>query len=325
MKKRIILGVDTGSDDAVALMYACMSQEFEVLGVMVSYGNQPLAYTLKNTLKIRELIGGSFKVYKGSAGPLVADLLPGSRLNTDIQSFEGVIDGKAVAVHQKEFDLPEPEGREERTPAVIWLIDTLMNSREPVTLVPVGPLTDIALALKIEPGICNQIQEIVCMGGGVHVANMTPCAEINFYNDPEAAKIVLESGIKTTLITLDATHSSWFGYEEAGRIRETGSLAGAFAADLLINRIDAANRLGARAVKKSALHDVLAVMYVSHPEVVTEVVRQKCDVDVGHGYARGGLFTDDRASASAENPVYIAYRADRDRMCSLLEQALVRA
>lgn len=325
MGRKIILGVDTGSDDAVAVMYACMSGEFDVMGVMVSYGNQPLKYTLKNTLRIRELIGSDFNVYRGSRGPLTADLQPGCRMNTDIQAFEGTIDGKAVAVHQKEFLLPEPSGCEEPVSAVMWLVSTLMDSEEKITLVPVGPLTDIALALKVEPRICGKIEEIVCMGGGVHVSNMTPCAEINFYNDPEAAKIVLDAGIRTTLITLDATHNSWFGYEEADKIRQSGTRAGEFAAQLLTNRIDAANRLGARNVKKSALHDVLAVMYVTHPEVITELRHQKCDVDVGQGYGRGALLTDRRFSAVPDKPVYIAYKADRELMCRLLVDALKKA
>ena len=324
MGKKIILDVDTGSDDAVAIMYACLSGEFDILGVMVSFGNQPLEYTLKNTLKIRELIGGNFKIYRGSSGPLTADLMPGSAMNTEVQCFEKVINEKTVAVHQKSFPLPEPRGREEDVPAVIWLVQTLMNSKEKVILIPVGPLTDIALALKVEPRIRDKIEEIVCMGGGVNVANMTPCAEINFYNDPEAAEIVLESGIKTTLITLDATHSSWFGYQEVERLKASGSRAGCFAADLLANRIEAANQLGARTVKKSALHDVLAVMYVSHPEVVTEIRHQKCSVDVGQGYGRGGLFTDRRSSAKAEQPVYIAYEADKEYMFELLVRALKR-
>lgn len=323
MRRKIILDVDTGSDDAVALMYAVMSGEFDVMGVMVSYGNQPLRYTLKNTLKIRELIGADFGVYRGSEGPLTAALLPGSRFNTDIQSFEGIVNGRQVAVHQKEFALPESERSEEPIPAVIWLVNTLMTSEEKITLIPVGPLTDIALALKAAPQIKDKIEEIVCMGGGIHVANMTPCAEINFYNDPEAAGFILNSGIKTTLITLDATHSSWFGYEEVEKIKNTGSRAGAFAAELLLNRIEAANQLGARSVKKSALHDVLAVMYVSHPEVITEMKHQKCSVDVGQGYARGGLFADTRPSAVVDMPVYVAYKADKERMCSLLTDALI--
>lgn len=322
IKKDIILDVDTGSDDAIAIMYAILSGEFDVKGILVSFGNQALCYTLQNTLKIRELLKSKVKIFKGSSEPLVANMMPGSRQNTDIISFEENRGEKAIAIHEKVFALPEPKEKEEPVSAVMWLVNTLMEAETPITLIPVGPLTNLAVALKTEPRIRGKIEEIVCMGGGVFVNNMTPCAEINFYNDPEAAKIVLDSGIPTRLITLDATHNAWFGYEEVEKLKEVGNPVGDFAAYLLKNRIDAANALGVRQVKKSAIHDVLAVVAVSHPEVITRIEQQDCDVDIGEGYARGGLFVDRRPSAENKKPVRIAYEADKELLCRLLVEAL---
>ena len=324
MKKRVILDVDTGSDDAIAIMYAVLSGEFDVEGIMVSFGNQALGYTLLNTLKIRELLKSRVKIYKGASGPLVADLMPGTPKNTKVVSLEGGREGREIAIHEKIFDLPGPKEREEPVSAVPWLMETLMEADRPVTLIPVGPLTNLALALKAEPRIAERIEEIVCMGGGVFVNNITPCAEINFYNDPEAAKIVLHSGIPIRLITLDATHNSWFGDEEVEKMKKVGNPAADFAAYLLKNRIDAANALGVRRVKKSALHDVLAVTAVSHPEVITRMEAQDCDIDVGAGYARGGLFVDRRPSADKGKLVRIAYEADKEMLCGLLLEALGR-
>lgn len=322
VRKSMILDVDTGSDDAIAMMYAMLSGEFDVKGIMVSFGNQPLPYTLKNTLKVRKLLRRNVKIYKGAAEPLMANMVQGFRNNTEIIPLEREEGGKSIAIHEKEFPLPEPEDAEEDERAVFWLIKALMQSDEKVTIVPLGPLTNLALALMAEPRIADKIEEIVCMGGGVQVTNITPCAEINFFNDPEAAKYVLNSGLPIRLITLDATHNSWFGYEEVERLKEIGNPAGDFAAYLLKNRIDAANMLGVRKVKKSAIHDVLAVAAVSHPEVITDIRRQKCDVDIGGSWARGGLFVDKRPSAVAEKPVYIAYRANKELLCDLLVEAL---
>ncbi|NLL91284.1 MAG: nucleoside hydrolase [Ruminococcaceae bacterium] len=319
-KKKIILDVDTGSDDAVAIISAVLSGEFDVLGIVCSFGNQPLKYTVPNTLQVMELLNSDIPVFAGFGVPIAQDLTPGRRMNTLVKEAGGVVDGKEVEVHEKSFSYLPPaktkKAMEEH--GVSWMLRTIKKSKEKVTVIPVGPLTNLATVLRMDPSVADNIEEIVCMGGGVYVHNITPLAEINFYNDPEAAKIVINSGVKVTIVTLDATHSSWFGYDDADKMEKIGNPAAVFAANMLRHRISSANKIGTRVVEKSALHDVLAVCAVIDPSVLTDVRHQKCDIDIGGNFADGALIVDNRPFAVPENPTYIAYKGDGEKLLNML-------
>ena len=186
-------------------------------------------------------------------------------------------------------------------------------------------MTNIATVLRMDPAVAEHIDEIICMGGGINVHNRSYRSETNFYNDPEAAKIMLNCGVKVTVVTLDATHSSWFGYEEVDELRRIGTKEAEFAAQMLYHRIYAANLIGARAEKKSALHDVLAVCAAIDPSVLTDVRHESCDVDIGGHIADGALMVSSRYRYSRpENPTYIAYQADRDKLFDMLCRYLAR-
>lgn len=316
--KKVILDVDTGSDDAVAILSAVLSQRLDVVGIIASFGNQALEYTLPNTLRVVELTGRDVPVYRSFGVPLACDLLPSRRVNAHPRLMEGVKDGKLVSIHERALPLPGPTISAQKEHAVPWLIRTLRETKEKITLIPVGPMTNIACAIRMDPSICDYIEEIVMMGGGVNVRNITMAAEINFYNDPEAAKILLDSGIKTTVVTLDATHSSWFGYAEAERIRAVGNPAADFAADMLKHRIDAALEVGVRKTPRSALHDVLAVCAVIDRSVLTDVRHVKCDVDIGAGAADGMLIVDPRETEAPDLPTFVAYKADGNKLLDML-------
>lgn len=324
-KRKVILDVDTGSDDAVAIMTALLSPELNVLGITTVHGNLPVDDTTDNTLRVLELMHSDVPVYKGCGFPLVQDLTPGRRVNADEVRHVRVIDGKVVEVHEKLTMLPEPTRREENEHAVSFLIHTLMRSEDPITLIPVGAMTNIATALRMEPRIKDHIDEIICMGGGINVHNRAFRSETNFYNDPEAAKIMLDSGVKVVVVSLDATHSSWFGYEEVERLRKLSNPAADFAAEMLYHRIYAANLGGVRKEEKSALHDVLAVCAAIDPSVLDDVRLQKCDVDIGGGIADGSLMVSMRLKHSvAEKPTYIAYHADGSKLFEMMSARLAR-
>lgn len=317
-RKKVILDVDTGSDDAVAIMSAVLSDELDVVGIVASFGNQALEYTLSNTLRVVEMLKRPVPVYRGFGVPLAHDLLPGRRVNAHPARMEKEINGKMVSIHERNLPLPGPTISAQQEHAVPWLLRTLRETKEKITIIPVGPMTNIAAVMRMDPQTKNGIEEIVLMGGGVNVRNITMAAEINFYNDPEAAKIVMDSGVKVTAVTLDATHSSWFGYPEAERIRAIGNPASDFAADMLTHRIDTALEIGTRKAPKSALHDVLAVCAVIDPTVLTEVKHVSCDVDIGGSAADGMLLVDPRDTATPDKPTYVAYRADGDKLLDML-------
>ena len=197
MSRKIIIDTDPGQDDAVAILLALASPELDVLGLTVVAGNVPLAHTERNARAICELAGrADLPVYAGCDAPLVRPLVTAEHVHGKTG-----LDGVA---------LPEPGMSLAPGHAVDFLIDTLR--REPagtVTLVPIGPLTNIAAAFQRAPDIIERVQEIVLMGGAYfEVGNITPAAEFNIYVDPEAAQIVLASGAPVTMMPLDVTHKA---------------------------------------------------------------------------------------------------------------------
>ena len=317
-KKKVILDVDTGSDDAVAIISAILCDELDVLGITVSHGNCPLEYTLPNTLRVVEMLGSDVPVFAGCAEPMVQYLLPGRTVNANHKILEKVIDGKLVAIHENNLPLPGPTIKAQDQHACIWLLETLKNTKEKITLIPVGPMTNIGMVLRMDPSVAENIEEIVCMGGGVNVKNTTKCAEINFYNDPEAAKIVLTSGIPITIVPLDATHSSWFGYEEAEKMTALGNPAAVFAGEMLHHRIASANAIGVRKEQKSALHDVLAVCAVIDRSILTDLRLESADIDISGGIADGQLVIDTRPVAEVKYPIHVAYKGDTEKLFNML-------
>jgi purine nucleosidase len=197
MKKKIILDCDPGHDDAVAIMLASAHDKIEILGITCVAGNATLDNTKKNALKICSLIGKTdIPVFSGANKPLKYELVTAehvhgkSGLDTDGQPID-ILDGYAI----------------QEMHAVDFIIDSCHKQNEPIYLCPVGPLTNIALALQKDPSIKSKIKEIVFMGGAAMcLGNITPVAEFNIYVDPHAANIVLNSGVKTVMFGLDVTH-----------------------------------------------------------------------------------------------------------------------
>lgn len=318
-KRKVILDVDTGSDDAVAIMSAVLAPELDVLAITTVHGNLPVQYTTDNTLRVVQLLQADVPVYRGCGFPLVMDLLPGRRVNAGETRKPHIVDGKLMEVHEQELPLPAPTISAKKEHACSFLLRTLLESKDKITLIPVGAMTNIATVLRMDPRVKEHIDEIICMGGGIDVHNRAYRSETNFYNDPEAAKIMLNSGVKVTIVGLDATHSSWFGYDEVEKLRAIGNPVADFAADMLYHRIYAANKAGVRKEEKSALHDVLAVCAAIDQSVLIDVRHQKCDVDISGGIADGQLMTSSRYCHSKPMlPTYIAYRGDGEKLLSMM-------
>ncbi|MBZ5552996.1 MAG: nucleoside hydrolase [Acidobacteriia bacterium] len=216
----VILDCDPGHDDAVAILLACASPELEVLGISTVAGNVPLEKTSKNALKICELAKlDHVKVYAGMSRPLVKDLLTAE----EVHGKSG-LDGP---------DLPLPRRSLEPKHSVDFIIEELLRSKEPITLIPTGPLTNIAMALVREPRIRSRIREIVLMGGAIAEGNTTPAAEFNIYVDPHAADVVFRSGVPVTMIGLDVTHQALTLPDRLNRIRALNSRTALVVAQLI--------------------------------------------------------------------------------------------
>lgn len=319
MAKKVILDVDTGSDDAVAIMTALLSDDIDLLGVTVTHGNQALVYTLENTLRVMGHMGATVPVFKGCSEPLVKNLTPGRELSGGfIDDPNMIVDGKEVSLHEKNMGLPPTDLKAQPIPAPAWIVETLKNSSEKITLIPVGPCTNIAMALRLDPSIVSNIEEIVVMGGGDNMGNRTASSEFNFFADPEAAKIVVNCGAKVTIVGLNATHSAKFSYADADRFTALGTKAGIFTGRLIRHRIDFEYLQGQGSEEGTAVHDALTVCAVIDRSILSDVQPKVCDVDIGGKLCDGMLLCDTRPLAKWEHPTYVAYKVDKEKVLNLL-------
>lgn len=326
MARNIIFDVDTGSDDAVAMMLAMKSPELNVLGICSVNGNRGVNYTTENTLRVVEYMGSDIPVYRGCALPVSATLAPWRRPRVPYGGANGCASGQS-SIHGDYLTLPAATIKPQRENAVSWLIRTLRASNEKVTLVPVGPLTNIAMAIRIYPEILEKIDEIVIMGGAYQVGNITATAEFNFWIDPEAAQIVLSCGAKITLVPLDATHHAYVTGVELEKIKASGSRAALATYELVRGRIKGYSAWQKMEVEDAApIHDALCIAYLLDPTVLKDVREIPVDVDFSGGPCDGMTICDVDGRDKKRKPnCSFAFSADREKFVDILTRVLSRA
>ena len=315
-KKKVILDVDTGTDDAIAIMTAVMSENLEVLGVCAVNGNRGIDFTTENTLRVVEYLGKVIPVFRGCSLPMVVSLTEGRREDIPYKGPKDPQDN----VHGDYIDLPPATIQEQPVSAVRWLVDTLMASDGDITLIPVGPLTNIAMALRIEPRIAQKIKRIVIMGGGCREVNITPAAEFNFWIDPEAAKIVFDCGCDILVVPLDATHAAAVSIRTAEALERKGTKPAALTARIIRQRQNAYKHWQPMAdIDSVPVHDALAVCAVLDESVLGPVVETYADVDIGKGAADGmSIFDLDNRYKDRKKNVKVALGADPERFADML-------
>lgn len=307
MKKiPVIMDVDTGIDDAVALILAMSSPQIDLKGVTVVAGNQIIEKTLHNTLSVVDYFGnGNIPVAKGAAKPLVKELYYDAATHGE--------SGLGTAV------LPQPKIVPHRLDAVDFIRETLENSEEKITLVPVGPLTNIALLLMCYPHVKEKIDKIVMMGGGAFEGNMNAVCEFNLFVDPEAAQVVFDSGVDIVMCGLDITMKSYTTMEDILRIKATGTNAGAFCAEAFGVYYD--RYVNNSRLPGCAVHDAVAITYLLHPEwIKTERGSVKMDIDGVETYGQTVCdFRPDRDKT--EDNALVCLDIDREKFVNLLAEA----
>ena len=318
MTYKVILDVDTGSDDAIAIMAAALSKDIELLGITTVNGNRNVDTTTDNTLRVVSLLGKKIPVYKGCALPLVSTLLKGRRDNIPFKGPEK----KEEDVHGDHIPAPETGLKEQPQHAVLWLVETLSNSSEKLTLIFVGPLTNLAMALRISPGIVGHIKEIIIMGGGYLVNNITSGAEFNFWVDPEAAKIVMDCGAPIRLVPLDATHAAYVTRAEAEEIRQFNTPAASLCADLIIRRINGYKNFQPLSVPDAVpVHDVLAVCALLNPAVLQDCMEVNVDISFSPGITDGMSLCDvGKRNRNIKPNAVVAKSADRVLFLKMLKE-----
>lgn len=303
MTTKLILDCDTGTDDAVAIMLAALHPELELLAVTTVNGNVEVQYCTDNTLRTLDHIGrGDIPVYEGLNRPIVRKDFPVSR-------------GSAVNpnsnIHGRELPLPPATSVKQDAGAVEFLVETFRATPDEITLVPVGPLSNVAAAIAIEPRMVEAVPEIVIMGGGNIKGNATPSAEFNIWADPEAAAAVFAAGFRNiTLVPLDATHQALVSREDCAALEALGTPAGSAAAAFINRRIDGYDRTQPMAVAGSApVHDALCVAYLLERDVL-DTVHVNVDVEVAGALTVGRTVIDIFHRSGLEPNCHVALNAD---------------
>ncbi len=273
-KTSIILDVDTGVDDAFAVLFAAMHPAINLLGITCVDGNTNVDQVVANTLKVLDAAGaGDIPVARGAVRPLLGK----SQYAEYVHGADGMGD-LGIAPSARKVDSRS---------AVELLRDLIESSKEPVTLVPVAPLTNIALFLRAFPETAKKIHRIVLMGGSASAGNATPAAEFNVWHDPEAAAIVFQSGVPITMYGLDVFMRPGITSQEAALLRKSPELSAQFAGKLIEAFIERLH------VSPITLGDFGAVATAIHPELFTTEMFDVV-VDTSSGPARGQTICDRR-------------------------------
>jgi non-specific riboncleoside hydrolase len=247
-KRPIIIDTDPGIDDAVALAIALNHSDLDVVLLTTVAGNVSVDKTAKNTLKLVSFFDKKVPVAKGCATPLLKPL----ETSADIHGESGM-DG---------YDFPAITAQLSELQAVEAMRQVILAHDEPVTLVPIAALTNIALLFTMYPETKNNIKEIVMMGGSLSRGNTTTAAEFNIYVDPHAAQIVFQSGIPLTMIGLDVTNQAILTKNETEKIKGFGNVGPMFYALFQHYR-------GGSLQTGLKMHDVCAIAYLTNPELFT--------------------------------------------------------
>ena len=276
MTKRIIIDTDPGVDDSFTFLLALASPEIKLEALTTTQGNVTVEKATRNALSVLELGGaGHIPVAKGSVLPLVQPL----RASAYVHGESGI--GNA--------QLPEPQTKPVQGHAVDYLIDRVIAEPNEVSIFPIGPMTNIAMAIRKEPRFAKSVKELVIMGGAIQEGgNMTPLAEFNIYVDPHAAHIVFHSGIPITLIPLDVTHKCLIKQEHVDRLLKINSPVTRFIKDAIDVYLKASLELG---YEGCALHDPLTLATIIAPELLT-LKEYYVDVDISGGVSMGKTFAD---------------------------------
>jgi pyrimidine-specific ribonucleoside hydrolase len=303
----VILDVDPGHDDAVAIMLACAAPALDLLAVTAVAGNVPLEKTTRNALRVLSLIGHTgVPVAAGAPSPLHRPL----RTAEDIHGQSGM----------EGTQIPDPSFVPDERSAIELIADAVRETPEPVTLVPTGPLTNVATFLREYSELKERIARISLMGGSIGLGNTTPAAEFNLYVDPEAAREVFESGLPIAMSGLDVTHQADAGPAERERLRSLGQ-SGAVVAELLEYFAGTYKRVFG--FDAAPLHDPVAVAAVLEPGLL-KTRPMRVDIECESELTRGESVCDFYGVTGKPPNAEVGVELDREGFFDLLYRVLGR-
>jgi inosine-uridine nucleoside N-ribohydrolase len=305
----LIIDSDPGLDDALAIGLAVARPELDVLAVTTVGGNADVRHCTENALRLLHAYGrNDIPVAEGAAGPLVGQVVRA----TEVHGEGGI----------GTTELPPATASAVPEHAVELIARLLREHPDPVAIAPIGPLTNIALVLRLYPELADRIAHLSIMGGSIGEGNTTVSAEFNIYADPEAADVVFRSGVPITMMGLDVTHQALLDRSSSEALRATGSDSARIAAELTDFALDRNMEWSGRTT--TAIHDAVAVGHLAIPDLV-DVASYHVAVDTTDGPARGRTVCDGlpyRLRRDGRTPnAEVGIRIDRVRFEAVLLEA----
>ncbi|TPR14857.1 nucleoside hydrolase [Apilactobacillus timberlakei] len=312
-KKKLILDLDTGVDDAMAIAYAVAAPDADLVGIVNSYGNVVVEQAAKNSLQILDLLGASdVPVFEGESHSQTSD-------HFDVMPVSAHIHGKNGI---GEVQLPESSRSVEKESGVDFMIDAAHKYGKDLTIIPTGPLTNLAAALRKDPAISDLIGHVTLMGGALTVpGNVSDAAEANINQDAEAANEVFTNKVPVTMVGLDVTLRTLLTKKETQQWRDLGTMAGEKFADIVDYYIGIYDEMYPE-LGGCSLHDPLAVGVACDPTFVKTL---DLDMIVHHGKENYGRTTGDTAKLDDPNPSdKAAIQVDDERYLKTFMQYLTK-
>lgn len=304
-KRKIIIDCDPGHDDAIAILMAANNPKLDLLGITIVAGNQTLEKTCRNGLNVCQALNIKVPIYAGVPLPMVREQVVAANVHG-----ETGLDGPVFGPLQI---------KAEDKHAISYIIETLMASDGDITLVPVGPLTNIAMAMRIEPRIISKIQEIVLMGGAYSIGNFTPSAEFNFYADPEAAHVVFTSGAPIVMMGLDLTNQTICTKDIIKRMEAIGNKASALFSDIM--NFVLKSQKEAFGLDGGPLHDATCIAYLTEPSLFT-VKSMYTEIDIKSELCYGRSVCDVLDVLKKPHNTKVGMNIDVDEFWNMVEKCI---
>ncbi len=309
--RRIVFDADPGVDDSMAILFAFNSPELLVEGFSTVFGNTGVDVTTQNALRLKEMAGRpNVPLSMGANRPITRPYT-----------------GKGWQVHGRnglgEVDAPKPQSSPDPRRGAQLLVYMIMSSPGEITLVALGPLTNVALAVSVEPRIADNVREVVLMGGAATVpGNASPVAEANIHNDPEAARIVFHAGWPVTMVGLDVTTKSIMTQAYMDSLKTANNRHTDFIHAISRHYMDFYKRVAG--VDGFPVHDSSAVAYALDPTLF-ETRKVYLDVETHSPYHSGQTVADWRGQREQEPNVNVCVDVDHERFLDLYRERLMGA
>ncbi len=313
MRQKLVLDCDTGTDDAIAIMLAGLHPDLDLRAITTVNGNVEVAHCTDNTLRTLALIGReSIPVFEGLSRPIVRPDFPEPRASM-----------RNPKVHLTALPFPPTTATKQSLSAPEALVKIFREDPGEMALVAVGPLSNLAAAIALDPEFPGHISQLIIMGGAVAKSNVTPSAEFNIWADPEAAAVVLGAKFpKITLVPLDATHQALVSEADCEALRNLNGSAGKGAAELIAFRISGYEANQPTGVARTApVHDAVCIAALLDPSLIGTVFANVV-VETRGEYTIGRTVVDHERRTTRAPNCHVALSADRARFVALLKATL---